>query len=151
MSENPSFTPHIVVSDAAAAIEFYKKAFGAVEVARHVVPNSTKIMHASLSVSGGTLMLNDDFSTEMKHKSETPQALGGSPVTLHMQVSDADALWAQATAAGATVIFPLANQFWGDRYGILRDPFGHKWSIGQTVSNPTPAETEEAAKLAFAR
>ena len=150
MENSPDLTPHLVVSNAAAAIDFYKAAFGAVEVARHVVPNTTKIMHASLTINGRPLMLNDDFAAEMKKPSETPEALGVSPVTLHLQVPDADAAWAQAMAAGAGVIHPLANQFWGDRYGVLKDPFGHKWSIGQTISSPTPVETEEKAIKAFA-
>jgi PhnB protein len=150
MSDRPNFVPHIVCSNAAAAIDFYKKAFGATELARHIAPGTNKIMHASLSVHGGVLMLNDDFAAEMGHKSETPEALGGCPVTLHLQVENADAAWAQATEAGAEVIFPLKDQFWGDRYGALRDPFGFKWSIGQTISTPSPAELEEAAKAAFA-
>jgi len=150
MDNSPNLTPHLVVSNAAAAIDFYKAAFGAVEVARHVVPNTTKIMHASLTINGRPLMLNDDFSAEMKQPPETPEALGGSPVTLHLQVPDADAAWAKAMAAGGEVLHPLANQFWGDRYGVLKDPFGHKWSIGQTISSPTPVETEEKAIKAFA-
>jgi PhnB protein len=106
-------------------------------------------MHASLRINGGILMMSDDFSASMGGKSQTPQALGGSPVTFHLQVDDANALWARALAAGATVAMPLADQFWGDRYGQLIDPFGHRWSIGQTISKPTQAEIEEAAKAAF--
>lgn len=150
MSENSTFFPHIVCSNAAAAIDFYKTAFGATELARHVAPNSSKIMHASLSINGGTLMLNDDFCTEMGKKSETPEALGGCPVVLHMQVKDADAHWAKATAAGATVVFPLADQFWGDRYGVVQDPFGYRWSIGQSIRKLNEEELEVAAKEAFA-
>jgi PhnB protein len=150
MSQNPTLIPHIVTSNAAAAIDFYKKAFGAVELARHAVPNGDKIMHASLSINGGVLMLNDDFSSSMGRKSETPEALGGSPVTFHLQVDNADAVWGKAVAAGAEVTMPLADQFWGDRYGQLRDPFGHYWSIGQTISKPSQAEIEERAKAVFA-
>jgi PhnB protein len=94
-------------------------------------------------------MLSDDFSTQMGGKSETPEALGGSPVTFHLQVDDADVAWAKALSAGAQVIMPLADQFWGDRYGQLRDPFGHKWSVGQTLKVPTQQEIEEGAKAAF--
>jgi PhnB protein len=107
-------------------------------------------MHASLRINGGILMMCDDFSDRIRCKSETPEALGGSPATFHLQVADADATWARALAAGAAVTMPLANQFWGDRYGQLRDPFGHKWSIGQTIAKPTEAEIEEGAKAAFA-
>lgn len=145
-----NFTPHIVVSNAAAAIDFYKKAFGAEEQTRHLAPNSKKIMHASLTINGGTLMLCDDFSDAMGGKCMTTEALGGSPVTFHLHVADADVMWAKATAAGAEVTMPLADQFWGDRYGQLKDPFGHLWSIGQTISKPSKEEIEEGAKAAFA-
>jgi PhnB protein len=150
MSNNPTFIPHIVVSNAAAAIDFYKSAFGAVEVARHCAPNSNKIMHAALQINGGMLMLNDDFSESMNCKRETPETLGGSPVVFNLQVDNADAAWDQALAAGATIKFPLANQFWGDRYGQVTDPFGHYWAICQTISKPTAEEVEEGAKAAFA-
>lgn len=150
MSEHPNLTPHIVVSNAAAAIDFYKAAFGAEETGRHLAPNSNKVMHCTLKINGGVLMLNDDFSDSMKCKSETPEALGGSPVTFHLEVPNADAAWARALAAGAQVKFPLANQFWGSRYGQVQDPFGFYWSIGQPITTPTPAEMEEGAKAAFA-
>jgi PhnB protein len=150
MSQTLNLSPHFAVSNAAAAIDFYKAAFGAVETVRHLAPNSGKIMHASLKIANHDLMLNDDFYAEMGQKSETAEALGGCPVTFHLQVEDADAAWAKAVAAGATVKMPLKDQFWGDRYGMLRDPFGLYWSIGQTIAKPTPAEVEEAAKAVFA-
>ena len=150
MNERPTFAPYLVVSNAAAAIDFYKQAFGAVELTRHAAPGTEKLMHAHLAIHGGHLMLCDDFSSLGYGKSETPEALGGSPVTFHLHVDDADAAWAQAVAAGAEVTMPLADQFWGDRYGQLRDPFGHKWSIGQTKSAPGETELEEGAKVAFA-
>jgi PhnB protein len=150
MDERPTFAPYLVVSNAAAAIDFYKSAFGAVELVRHLAPGTNKIMHAGLVIHGGQLMLCDDFSSMGHGKNETPEALGGSPVTFHLRVDDADAAWAKAVAAGAEVTMPLADQFWGDRYGQLRDPFGHKWSIGQTKSAPSEAEIEEGAKAAFA-
>ena len=150
MSDQLILTPYIVVSDAPAAIDFYKKAFGAVELARHLVPNSNKVMHASLQIGSSNLMLSDDCSSLMGGKSETPEALGGSPVTFHLQVENADAAWSKALAAGAQVKMPLADQFWGDRYGQLRDPFCHYWSIGQSISKPSAAEIEQAAKAVFA-
>jgi PhnB protein len=151
MSDCTTFIPHLVVGNAAAAIEFYKRAFGAEELARVPAPNSNKLMHAMLAVNGGRLMLNDDFSAEMGEKPSTPEALGGSPVTLHMQVQDANASWQRALEAGATVIFPLKDQFWGDRYGVVRDPFGHKWSIGQNVAKPSAEEIEKGARKGFER
>jgi PhnB protein len=150
MSDRPSFAPYLVVSDAAGAIEFYKKAFGAAELVRHPAPGTDKLMHAHLVIHGGHLMLSDDFSSQMDGKSQTPEALGGSPVTFHLHVDDADAAWAQAVAAGAEITMPLADQFWGDRYGQLRDPFGHRWSIGQTMSRPTEDELQKGAKEVFA-
>lgn len=138
-------TPHITVNNAKAAIDFYAKAFGAKEIARHLAPNSEKIMHAALEIFGGRLFLNDDFPEFCGGKSRTPQAFGGTPVTLHLQVEDAQKVWDKAVAAGATVGMPLKNQFWGDKYGQLLDPFGHSWSIGQTVSHPSAEEIEEAA------
>jgi len=151
MSDCKSFVPHIVVSNAAKAIDFYKKAFGANEVARFQAPGSNKIMHAYLDINGGHLILNDDMSESMGQKPTTPEALGGSPVTLHLQVQNADAAWKQAVAAGAQVTFPLADQFWGERYGQLRDPFGHKWSISQTVFKPTAEQLDKGAKASVER
>jgi PhnB protein len=149
MSDRPTFAPYLVVSNAAQAIDFYKNAFGAEELVRHPAPGTDKLMHAHLVVHGGHLMLCDDFSDQTGRKSETPQSLGGSSVTFHLHVDDADAAWAQAVAAGAVVTMPLADQFWGDRYGQLCDPFGHKWSIGQTKSTPSQSEMEEGAKAAL--
>ncbi len=149
MEERPTFTPYLVVSSGAAAIDFYKSAFGAVELVRHLAPGTDKLMHAHLVIHGGHLMLADDFSAQMGGKSETPESLGGSPVTFHIHTDDADGVWAKALAAGAEVTMPLADQFWGDRYGQLRDPFGHKWSIGQTLRSPSQEEIEEGAKASF--
>ena len=149
MSDRPSFAPYLVVSNAAAAIDFYKRAFGAQEITRHQAPGTDKIMHAALILNGGHLMLCDDFSASMGGKSETPEALGGSPVTFNIQVDDANAAWERAVGAGAAIAMPLADQFWGDRYGQLTDPFGHKWSICQTLRTPSAEELEEAAKAAM--
>ena len=126
-------SPHLIVDDASKAIEFYKKAFGAVELGRHAAQDGKRLMHASLRINNSLLMLCDDFPEMCGGKSRTPKALGGTPVTIHLQVPDVDALWKQALAAGAEVEFPLADQFWGDRYGIVRDPFGHSWSLGTPI------------------
>ncbi|MDQ6760227.1 MAG: VOC family protein [Acidobacteriota bacterium] len=146
----PPLSPHLCVSDASAAIEFYKKAFGATELTRHLAPDGKRIMHAALQVNGGVMMLNDEFPEYTGGKSNTPESLGGTPVTLHLQVTDADAVFNQAVAAGATVRFPLMDQFWGDRYGQVRDPFGHNWSIGSPQKKMTADEVEQAAKKHFA-
>lgn len=145
----PPLLPHIVVSDAAKALDFYKNAFGATELARHAAPDGKRIMHASMAINGGILMLNDDFPEYHDGKGGTPEALGGSPVTLHLQVADADAVFNQALAAGAKVRFPLKDQFWGDRYGQVTDPFGHIWSIGAAKKKMTAEEVELAAQAHF--
>ena len=141
-----ALTPFLVSPDAAASVEFYKKAFGAEELTRHAAPDGRRLMHVHLRILNSDLMLSDDFSDKMGGKVETPDALGGNPITLHLHVDDADSLWNNAIAAGATVTMPLANQFWGDRYGQLKDPFGYKWSIGQTISNPSRQEVEAGAR-----
>jgi PhnB protein len=141
--------PHLTVSDAAAAIDFYKKAFNAVEVARHIAPDGKRIMHARLELFDSASMLNDDFCDYTGGKSNTPEALSGSPVTLHLQVDDARRVWDLAVAAGAKVVMPLQEQFWGDIYGMFIDPFGHKWSVGQTVKKLSETQIQEGAKQAF--
>jgi PhnB protein len=142
-------SPHIFVSNAAAAIDFYKKAFNAEELSRHAAPDGKRIMHAALSINGSTLMLCDDFPEYRGGKGSTPEALGGSPVVLHLHVAEADPIFQQAAAAGGTVAMPLADQFWGDRYGQITDPFGHTWSIGARIRKITEAEIQEAAKAQF--
>lgn len=129
----PPLSPHLVVSDGAAAIEFYKRAFGAIELRRMAAPDGVRVMHCALDLGGSTVMLADDFPEYRGGKSATPEALGGTPVTLHLQVDDADAAFSRAVEAGAAVTMPLKDQFWGDRYGQLRDPFGHMWSIGSAL------------------
>jgi PhnB protein len=150
-SDRPTspLSPHIFVSNAAAAIDFYKNAFGAEELARHAAPDGQRIMHAALLINGATLMLCDDFPEFRGGKRSTPEALGGSPVVLHLQVREADAVFNRAVAAGATVAMPLADQFWGDRYGQITDPFGHTWSIGSKVRQVSEEELREAAKAQF--
>jgi PhnB protein len=141
-------TPYLTVSNAAAAIDFYKKAFGAEEIVRHAAPDGKRLMHAHLKVLGMDLMLSDDFPEHMG-RSRTPEAFGGSPVTLHLQTDDVNTLWGNALAAGAKVTMPLADQFWGDRYGQFTDPFGHAWSAGQTLRKPSQEELMAGAKAAF--
>jgi PhnB protein len=141
----PSLSPHLVVDDAAAAIDFYVKAFDAVENGRVPGPDG-RLIHAALTINGFTVLLNDDFPEHSGGKSMTPNALGGTPVTIHLTVTDVDAKFQKAVDAGATVIAPLEDQFWGDRYGIVRDPFGHHWSMGQPVREVSIDEIEQAMK-----
>jgi PhnB protein len=145
----PPLIPYLTVSDAAGAIEFYKNAFGAIELRRHYAGESPTITHSHLLINGGTIFLADDFSGMMGGKCMTPEALGGSPITLHLVLDDVDSFWARAVGAGATVVMELADQFWGDRYGQLLDPYGHKWSLGQEKVKLTEEEIHEAAKQVF--
>ena len=131
-----SVTPHLVCDGAAAAIEFYKKAFGAVEVARMPGPDG-RLMHAAVRIGDSTVMLVDEWP-EMG--AVGPNKLNGTPVTIHLYVNDADALFAQAVAAGAEAKMPVQEMFWGDRYGQVKDPFGHAWSIATHVKDLTPEE-----------
>jgi len=147
--EYPPLIPYLVVPDAAAAIDFYKTAFSAIELTRHHAGDSTQIAHAHLLINGGSIMLSDDFSGMMGGKSMTPSALGGSPITLHLVLADVDAFWERAIAAGAEVKMELADQFWGDRYGQLTDPFGHIWSLGQTKAQLSDEEIAEASRAFF--
>ncbi len=150
MTPKPALIPYLTVSDGAAAIEFYKKAFGAEEQSRHHMPGSTKIMNAQMSVNGNLFMLADDFAQEMNRKPNTPEAMGGTSVMLCLISTDVDADWERAVAAGAKVGMPLKDQFWGDRWGQLNDPFGHSWSISQPIATLSREQVEEgAAKAGF--
>ncbi len=140
-----SVTPHLVCADAAAAIAFYVKAFNAVEAARLPGPDG-KIWHAMVRIGDSPVMLVDEFPD---YGSLGPKAREGTSVTLHLYVKDADAAFKQAIEAGATVKMPLENTFWGDRYGIVEDPFGHAWSIATHVKDMTPEEITTAAKSAM--
>lgn len=135
-------TPHLVCAGAADAIGFYKKAFGAVELHRLPGPDG-KLMHAAVRIGDSTVMLVDE---NPQWQALGPKALKGSPVTLHLYVEDADAVLAQAAASGATVMMPVTDMFWGDRYGVVTDPFGHNWSIATHVRDVSPEEMMEAAK-----
>jgi uncharacterized glyoxalase superfamily protein PhnB len=135
-------TPHLVCAGAADAIEFYKKAFGAVEEGRLPGQNG-KLMHAMIRIEGSAVMLVDEMP---EWGALGPKALKGSPVTIHLYVEDADAFAARAVAAGAKITMPVADMFWGDRYGKLEDPFGHHWSVATHVRDVTPAEMQQAMK-----
>jgi uncharacterized glyoxalase superfamily protein PhnB len=137
-------TPHLVVAGAADAIEFYKKAFGAEEIMRMPGPDG-KLGHASIRIGDSRIMLADEFP---QWESLGPLALKGSPVTLHLSVPDVDQAFARALAAGAKVRMPLADMFWGDRYGIVEDPFGHRWSLATHIRDVSPEEM--AAEMAKA-
>lgn len=139
-------TPHLVVENAAEAIEFYKRAFGAQELCRMPAPDGKRLFHAELQIGDSRLMLCDAFP---EYGSPGPKALGGSPITLHLYVDNVDVAFDRALQAGATVAMPLEDMFWGDRYGKLVDPYGHHWSLATHVRDVSPEEMKQAAEAAF--
>jgi PhnB protein len=143
-----TLTAHLVVRDAAKAIDFYQRAFGAKSLGVHKSPDG-KVMHAELQIGDSRLMLADEFPGMGNCKS--PQTLGGTTTTLNVYVDDVDRLFKQAVAAGATETMPLANQFWGDRYGQVKDPFGHSWALGQHIEDVAPEEMDRRAREMFAQ
>ena len=143
-----TLTPHLIVRDADQAIEFYKKAFGAQllgEAAR--MPNG-KIMHALMRIGDSNLMLNDEMPS---YGALSPLSGGSSSVTIHIYTPNVDAAFQRATDAGAKVTMPLMDQFWGDRYGIVTDPYGHKWSLAAHVKDMSPEEMYSAMNEAMAK
>jgi PhnB protein len=137
-----SVTPHLVCAGAAEAIEFYKKAFGAVESARLPGPDG-RLMHAAVRIGDSTVMLAEESP---EWGSLGPKSLKGSPVTIHLYVEDADKFVERAVKAGAKVTMPVSEQFWGDRYGKIEDPFGHQWSIATHVRDVSREEMDAAMK-----
>ena len=136
-----AITPHLVIKGAAEAIDFYKQAFGAEELCRMPFPNpdgTMKLGHAELRIGDSKLFLADEFPD---CGSVGPG--GTSPVTIHLYVTDADATFDRAVEAGATVGMPLADMFWGDRFGKLIDPFGHHWAIAEHLEDLTPEQMME--------
>jgi len=141
--------PHLVVNNCNEAIDFYKKAFGAEELCRMPSPDGKRLMHAEIKIDGRPVYLCDDFPEYAGGKSRNPAALGGTPITITRYVKDCDAAIKQAEAAGATVKMPAADMFWGDRYGMLTDPYGHMWAFCTHQKDMTPEEMAEASKAAF--
>jgi PhnB protein len=137
----PPLTPHLCVAGAADAIDFYARAFGATELMR-LPGQDGRLMHAAILLNGAMVMLNDEYP-DMGGLG--PKARGGTSVTLHLVVADADAAAARAVAAGATVVVPVADQFWGDRYGIVADPFGHHWALAHPLRQMSVADLAAAA------
>ena len=137
-----TITPYLIVDNASSAIDFYKKAFGAEERARHG-GHGGKIMHAEISIGGSVIMLADEFP---QMGAVSPKTLKGTPFGLCLYVNDCDKIFNQAVAAGGKVERPVANQFYGDRSGTLIDPFGHKWTISTHVEDVSNEELERRMK-----
>jgi PhnB protein len=141
-----TLTPHLTVDGAAKYIDFLKKAFGATEVHRAEGPGG-KLMHATVRIGDSMLMLNDHFP----EFGSPPLAHGHLPALLHIYVPDADSVFEKAVAAGCQVTFPIADQFWGSRYGQLKDPFGFNWAVATHTEDLTPEEIKERQAKAFGR
>lgn len=135
-------TPHLVCAGAAEAIDFYQRAFGAKETSR-IAGQNGKLIHASVKIGDSTVMLVDEFP---EWGSVGPKVLKGSPVTIHLYVDDADATAERAVKAGAKLIMPVQEMFWGDRYGALEDPFGHRWAVATHVRDVSPEEAQKASR-----
>ena len=142
-----SITPHLVVRNAAEAIEFYKRAFSAEELHRMPTPDGKFLMHAELKIGNSIVMLCDELPGMERWVS--PQSLEGTSVALHIWCEDVDAAFGRAVKAGAKVSMPLTDMFWGDRYGKLTDPFGHEWSMATHIQDLTPEEIAQAAEQYF--
>ena len=136
-------TAHLTLDNAAQAMEWYKKGFGATEKGRHLGPDG-KIMHAVISIGNSLVIMNDVMPGQ-----KGPKAYGGSPASLWLYVENSDALFNQAVGAGATVVVPLGDQFWGDRGGAVTDPAGYTWWIATRKEDLTPAELDQRAEEFF--
>jgi uncharacterized glyoxalase superfamily protein PhnB len=140
-----TLTPHIVVTDGAQAIEFYKQAFGAQEMSRLMTPDGKAMMHAQMKIGDSILMMGGEFPPNCL----SPKSRGGTSVSLHIYLADADAAFDRAVKAGCTVKMPVSDMFWGDRYGVVEDPFGHQWSIATHKHDYTHEQIAANAKDFF--
>ncbi len=140
-------TPHLIVRNASEAIDFYRRAFGAKEIHRVPGPGG-KLMHAQIQIVDSPIFLAEEMP---EWGSRSPLSLGGSGTTIHLYVKDADAVFEQAVAAGAKVKMPLADQFWGDRWGKLADPYGHDWSVATHIKDLSPEEMQKGQQEAMAQ
>jgi PhnB protein len=141
--------PYLTVSDGPAAIAFYKKGLGATEGMRMPAEDGKRLMHAQLEINGHAIYLSDDFPEYADGKSRTPDKLGGTPVGMFIQLEapkEVDKWMARAAKAGATITMAAADQFWGDRFGVVTDPFGHSWQFGAPLPKPKAAKKKPAAK-----
>ena len=142
-----SITPHLVCAGAIEAIEFYRKAFNAVEIIRLVGPQGV-LVHACIRIGDSMINLAEE---NPQWGSLGPKSLKGTPVTIHLQVENVDAVVAQAETAGAKIVMPVSDMFWGDRYGQVEDPFGHRWAVATRIRDLSPAEMQEATTKMFCK
>jgi PhnB protein len=151
MHREDQFIPQLIVHGGIAALEFYKKVFGAEEVDRMMTPDGAKLIHGELLLDGHKFFVSDEFSASEGGSCKSPQTLGGTGVRITILVDDAKLTVDRAAAEGARVIRPVQEMFWGARYGQIVDPFGHEWGINQQVKEQSPEETQAAAKEFFSK
>jgi len=151
MIQQDQFIPHLCVSSGLAALDFYKKVFGATQGDLMMTPDGNRVMHGEIIINGHKCFFSDEFAKEEGGTVKTPERLGGRCVRITLMVDDADAVVERAVSAGAKVLMPLENLFWGARYGKIVDPFGHEWGINQQRREQTSEETQAAADDYFAK
>ena len=145
MQREDQFIPHLIVNDGLAALKFYKEVFGAAEGDNMMAADGKRLMHGEIVLEGHKLFLSDEFTAAEGGSCKMPETLGGTCVRITLQVDNADALVERAVAHGARVLMPVADMFWGARYGKIVDPFGHEWGINQQQKELSKEESEAAA------
>jgi PhnB protein len=143
-----SITPNLIVKDGIKAIEFYKKVFEAKERMRMTTPDGKAIAHAELEIGDSMIMLVDEFP---QMECLSPASIGNTPVSMFLYVDDVDKTFSQAVSEGSKVLDPVKDQFWGDRHGIIEDPFGHRWSISTHIKDLSQDDLKKAAEEAFSK
>jgi PhnB protein len=151
MPKMDRIVPEICVHDGPAALEFYKKAFGAEETSRMMTPDGKKLLHGDLSIGGHRIFVIDEFSAEEGGTCRCPRTLGGTGVRINIEVEDADGTVERAVAAGAKITMPVQKLFWGARYGKIIDPFGHEWGINQQLEELSETEVKSRAEKFFSK
>jgi PhnB protein len=151
MNREDQFIPHLIVNDGTAALKFYKEVFGAEEGDLMMEPEGKRVLHGEIVLDGHKFFLSDEFSEKEGGSCKMPETLGGTCVRITLQTEDADGVVERAVARGARVLMPLADMFWGARYGKISDPFGHEWGINQQLQEQSPEETDARAAEFFAK
>ena len=151
MHREDQFIPHVIVNDGVAALKFYREVFGASEGDTMMAPDGKRVLHGEIVLDGHKLFVSDEFSEAEGGSCKLPEKLGGTAGRVTVQVDDADALVERAVSRGATVLMPVADMFWGARYGKIRDPYGHEWGINQQLVEQSKEQTDAAAADFFAQ